>query len=145
MAVVNRCGRTMSPATKCPGRSGTWKYRSASMKLLWLPISSMPLRSPDWPMAETIRSASTSNSVPLRGVGTPFSLTLHLARRKLVARPELSLIKATGMTPLRIVTPSVSASSTSSSDAVILGRSNNAVSVTCAPSRTAAMAASCAA
>ena len=144
IAVVKRCGRTMSPATKWPARSGTWKKRSASISWRSLPISSMPLRSPAWPMAETIRSASTSNSVSATGVGIPFSSISHFANRSPVARPFSPRIKATGITPFRIVTPSVSASSTSSSVAVISVRSNSAVSVTCAPWRAATMAESCA-
>ena len=93
-----------------------------------------------WPIADTTRSARISNSVPSTGCGTPSLSTSHLLIRTALARPSLFLIKLTGITPLWIVTPSVRASSTSSSAAVICGRSNRAVNVTQAPCRAAAMA-----
>ena len=88
MAVVSRCGRMMSPATKCPGRSVTRKNASASIRPRPLSSCSSPTRLPPWPMAETSRSASISNSVPSRATGRPSTMS-HSARRSARARPSV--------------------------------------------------------
>ena len=142
-AVVSRCGRTISPPTKCPLWPGTRKFRSAAMKPLPLSSTASSPRSPVWPIAETIRSQSIANSVPAIGIGRMPSISQR-QRRSARARPLASFRTSSGITLPRISTPSCCASCTSRSAAVIFSIGNSEVSTTAAPSRRAALATSCA-
>jgi hypothetical protein len=100
--------------------------------------SSRPVKSTAWPMAETMRSAGISCSVPsiiLISSFGPTNLASHCATRSAVARPSAPRTTPTGAQPPRMSMPSARACSISCLLACILSTPNTEVSVTSAPWR----------